>query len=203
MNLEERIQNAVMEKLNDGTVEQIVKDSVESAIKKSLENTFSWSGAGKKMIDEKVKEVIIPVIERHDFNQYIVKLDSVLTEIINQTSLSGNKEILGNFKALMIEPSEKAIKKLGELEDAEDKGRLVVLPCKARDMVYIIFDKKIYKGKCDGFEYDRLMSNWFIKIKTPDLGKTFEIFEDIGKTIFFTKEEAEKALKEMEEKQGE
>ena len=110
MNLEERIQNAVMEKLNDGTVEQIVKDSVENAIKKSLEDTFSWSGAGKKMIDEKVEEVIVPVIERHDFNQYIVKLDSILTEIINQTSLQDNKEILENFKALMVEPSEKVIK---------------------------------------------------------------------------------------------
>ena len=110
MNLEERMQNAVMDKLNDGTVEQIVKDSVESAIKKSLEDTFSWSGAGKKLIDEKVKEVIIPVIERHDFNQYMVKLDSILTEIINQTSLADNKEILENFKALMVDPSENMIK---------------------------------------------------------------------------------------------
>lgn len=110
MNLEERIQNAVMEKLNDGTVEQIVKGSVESAIKKSLDDLFSWSGAGKKMIDEKVEEVIVPVIERHDFNQYIVKLDSILTEIINQTSLADNKEILENFKALMVEPGEKVIK---------------------------------------------------------------------------------------------
>lgn len=110
MNLEERIQSAVMQKLNDGTVEQIVKGSVESAIKKSLEDAFSWSGAGKKMIDEKVKEVIIPVIERHDFNRYIVKLDSILTEIINQTSLADNKEILENFKALMVEPGEKVIK---------------------------------------------------------------------------------------------
>ena len=110
MNLEERIQNAVMEKLNDGTVEQIVKGSVESAIKKSLDDLFSWSGAGKKMIDEKVEEVIVPVIERHDFNQYIVKLDSILTEIINQTSLADNKEILENFKELMVEPGEKVIK---------------------------------------------------------------------------------------------
>ena len=110
MNLEERIQNAVMEKLNDGTVEQIVKGSVESAIKKSLDDLFSWSGAGKKMIDEKVEEVIVPVIERHDFNQYIVKLDSILTEIINQTSLADNKEILENFKALMTEPDKKVIK---------------------------------------------------------------------------------------------
>ena len=110
MNLEERITNAVMEKLNDGTVEQIVKVSVETAIKKSLDDLFSWSGTGKKMIDEKVEEVIVPVIERHDFNQYIVKLDSILTEIINQTSLVDNKEILENFKSLMVDPSEKMIK---------------------------------------------------------------------------------------------
>ena len=110
MNLEEKIQNAVMEKLTDGTVEQIVKNSVEGVIKKSLDDLFSWSGAGKKMIDEKVEEVIVPVIERHDFNQYIVKLDSILTEIINQISLADNKEILENFKALMVEPGEKVIK---------------------------------------------------------------------------------------------
>lgn len=110
MNLEERITNAVMEKLNDGTVEQIVKVSVETAINKSLDDLFSWSGAGKKMIDEKVKEAIIPVIERHDFNQYIVKLDSVLTEIINHTSLAENEKILENFKSLMVEPDMKVIK---------------------------------------------------------------------------------------------
>ena len=110
MNLEQRIQNAVMEKLNDGTVEQSVKDSIENAINKSLEYMFSWGGAGKKMIDEKVKEVIVPVIEHHNFNQYIVKLDSILTEIINQTSLADNKEILERFKELMIEPDGKVIK---------------------------------------------------------------------------------------------
>ena len=110
MNLEERITNAVMEKLIDGTVEELVKKNVESAINKSLDDLFSWGGAGKKMIDEKVKEVIVPVIERHNFNQYIVKLDSVLTEIINQTSLADNKEILEHFKELMIEPDVKVIK---------------------------------------------------------------------------------------------
>ena len=110
MNLEERITNAVMEKMTDGTVEELVKKNVERAINKSLDDLFSWGGAGKKMIDEKVKEVIVPVIERHDFNQYIVKLDSVLTEIINQTSLAENEKILENFKALMIEPDMKVIK---------------------------------------------------------------------------------------------
>lgn len=110
MNLEERITNAVMEKLTDGTVEELVKKNVESAINKSLEDMFSWGGAGKKMIDEKVKEVIVPVIERHNFNQYMVKLDSILTEIINNTTLSDNQKILENFKELMKEPEIRVIK---------------------------------------------------------------------------------------------
>src|SRR5699024_2036010 len=109
-NLEERITNAVMEKLSDGTVEELVKKNVESAINKSLEDMFLWGGEGRKMIDEKAKEVIVPVIERHDFNKYIVKLDSVLTEIINQTSLAENEKILENFKSLMVEPDMKVIK---------------------------------------------------------------------------------------------
>ena len=62
------------------------------------------------MIDEKVKEVIVPVIERHDFNQYIVKLDSILTEIINNTTLSDSQKILENFKELMKEPEIRVIK---------------------------------------------------------------------------------------------
>lgn len=110
MNLEERITNAVVQKLSDGTVEELVKKNVESAINKSLEDMFLRGGKGRKMIDEKVKEVIVPVIERHDFNQYIVKLDSVLTEIINQTNLAENEKILENFKVLMIEPEIKVIK---------------------------------------------------------------------------------------------
>lgn len=110
MNLEERITNAVMEKLTDGTVEEFVKKNVESAINNSLKDMFLWGGEGKKMIDEKVKEVIVPVIERHNFNQYIVKLDSVLTEIINNTTLSDNQKILENFKELMKDPEIRVIK---------------------------------------------------------------------------------------------
>ena len=80
MNLEERITNAVMEKLNDGTVEQIVKDSVENAIKKSLEDTFSWSGAGKKMIDEKVGEVGGKEVRALNAEEFKKQLDDMMLD---------------------------------------------------------------------------------------------------------------------------
>lgn len=148
MNLEERITNAVMEKMTDGTVEELVKKNVESAINKSLGDLFSWSGAGKKMIDEKVREAIVPVIEHHNFNQYIVKLDSVLTEIINKTSLAENKEILEKFKSLMIEPDMKVIK----LSDIFEKY------CK-----YVAHDVDTYnlEARCDDVEpyYEPVTAN--------------------------------------------
>lgn len=62
------------------------------------------------MIENKLDEVIVPAIERHDFNRYIVKLDAVLTEIINNTNLVDNKQILENFQGLLKEPEFKEIK---------------------------------------------------------------------------------------------
>jgi hypothetical protein len=106
---EERIAKAVTEKFNDGTVEELVSDAVTKALKSSIEDQFNWKGEAKKIIDEKVKEVITPVIERVNLDEYTVKLDAVLTEIINSTNLIDNKEILGNFKSLMTEPDKDTI----------------------------------------------------------------------------------------------
>ena len=75
----------------------------------------------------------------------------------------------------------KAIYKLAEYETAEDEGRLVVLPCKVGTRVYEIYQ---FCG-CGAWEIEEH------KIKLEDLDK-------IGKTVFPTREEAEKALKEME-----
>ena len=55
---EERIAKAVTDKLNDGTVEELVSDAVTKALKSSIEDQFNWKGEGKKIIDEKVKEVM-------------------------------------------------------------------------------------------------------------------------------------------------
>lgn len=106
---EERIAKAVTDKLNDGTVEELVSDAVTKALKSSIEDQFNWKGEGKKIIDEKVKEVMTPAIERVNLDEYTVKLDAVLTEIINSTNLIDNKEILGNFKSLMTEPDKDTI----------------------------------------------------------------------------------------------
>ena len=95
--------------------------------------------------------------------------------------------------------AEKAKEKLAEYETAEEEGRLVILPkCNIGDTVYlpIDFQNKIYTGEIEGFEYAKMRNTWVAKIRTDD-GKTcYEAFEDFGKTVFFSREEAEKALEE-------
>ena len=107
---ERKIINTVNEKLNDGTVEKLVGQYIEKGVSDALSNVFSYGGEGKKLIEKKLSETMIPAIEKHDFNQYLTKLDTVLTEIVNSTSLADNKEILENFKGLMKEPETKEIK---------------------------------------------------------------------------------------------
>ena len=127
-----------------------------------------------------------------------------LTEkIINKV----NGEILGyRIKGVYAEYSNnklKALQKLGELETAEEEGRLVILPkCSIGDTVYIPIDfqKKIYTGTVDGFEYSPLRNKWEVKIITDDGEKCYEAFDDFGKTFFLDIEDAAKALKEMEGK---
>lgn len=78
----------------------------------------------------------------------------------------------------------RATKKLGELEDAEEEGRLVVLPCKVGAPVCFLRH---------GFDGWRIDNRKF----------TYGMIGKFGKTVFLTREEADKALKEMEEKPDE
>lgn len=91
------------------------------------------------------------------------------------------------------------IDKLAEYETAEEEGRLVWLPCKIGDVLYlpIDFQNRIYTGKCVGFEYSRMRRKWVVKVFTSEERNSYEAFEHFGKTFFLTREEAEKALEEM------
>lgn len=74
----------------------------------------------------------------------------------------------------------KHIVKLCEYEDAEEEGRMIILPVPIGTTVYEIYD-------FDDLDYDIDEH----KIRLEDL-------KNIGDTVFLTREEAESRLKEME-----
>lgn len=83
-------------------------------------------------------------------------------------------------QALGVEPS-----RLRELAEADKDGRVIILPCKLGTKVYRIrYEIADYPDEPDL----EIADTWF----TP------EYREDIGKTVFLTRAEAERALKEME-----
>lgn len=109
MGIEQSIAEMLQAKLSDGTMEKIIEEKLAKCVSDCMDNMFRWSGPAKELIESKLKEVMVPVIEKHDFNDYALKLDAVLTEIVNSTSLEDNKRILENFKGLMKEDEEKEI----------------------------------------------------------------------------------------------
>ena len=77
---------------------------------------------------------------------------------------------------------------LRELVEADKDGRLVVLPCKVGDTVYLIVTKraKVYMPEFSFVKKSRLT---FFNME--------RVLQDYGKTVFLTREEAEKALEGM------
>ena len=101
------------------------------------------------------------------------------------------------------------IKKLEEYETAEEEGRLVVLPCKPWDKVYQLFvtdviDKKliykIFQAKVTKITINRFRTIFSFETLDENKYKSDLTMESFGETVFLTREEAEKALKEMEGK---
>ena len=101
---EQKIADCVNQKLTDGTVEKLIEEKLEKGVADAISELFTYRGKAKEMLVGKFEEVMIPVIEKHDFNQYLTKLDTVLTEIVNNTSIADNAVILDNFKQLMKNP---------------------------------------------------------------------------------------------------
>ena len=92
-----------------------------------------------------------------------------------------------------------AIDRLADYEDAEAEGRLIVLPCKVGDMVWSgepFVDKCIREGVIVQINIDAFGFCGFWASFNPCAIAAEFIKEDIGKTVFFTREEAEAALKE-------
>ena len=107
--MKEEVLKIAQDSLSYDEVTEIVKEKFMNALGSAIEDAFRW-GDAKHAIEDKVKEVMVPYIEQYDFSEYLPKLDSVLTEIVNSDFCIGNKKILENFEKLMLEPEQKEIK---------------------------------------------------------------------------------------------
>lgn len=92
------------------------------------------------------------------------------------------------------------MKELKRYEDLEQDGRLLELPCKVGDTVYILAGRSgnFYEEDiCDGFFMGR---DGVLQIKVLCYKGNHGTYGVLNETVFLTKEAAEDALKEMEGK---
>lgn len=87
------------------------------------------------------------------------------------------------------------LKHIRELAEADKDGRCVVRPCKVGDKLYRVFAGEIFEHKVRNMRYLAIQGRWDIDT-TPFCSY---VESSIGKTIFLTHEQAEKALEEMKD----
>ena len=87
-----------------------------------------------------------------------------------------------------------------ELAKADMEGRVVVLPCKIGDTLFRPLSWRNIVEKCTvSLLTQKADKSWKLRLTSENFRTTFEItINDIGKTVFLTSEEAEKALEEKQ-----
>ena len=132
-----------------------------------------------------------------------------LTEILNNLkkgiSQMGDKEEIKVNKNFLKYVRE-YLEQLKFYKNAEEQGLILRLPCKVGDTVWYIDDDD------DDYPLELLVTkidveeNGYLRYharEKDNCGKIGFIKDDIGKTVFLTKEEAEQVLKQMGEREDE
>lgn len=114
-------------------------------------------------------------------------------------------EMCANYKTFEDEAISKGVpfRRIVALMEADKAGRLVVLPCKVGDRLYEVTGRKtisVYKVRAIRVELFGLFIEWDIVEGFVWQSLAGINAEEIGKTVFLTREEAEEALKEVEQK---
>ena len=95
-----------------------------------------------------------------------------------------------HFSGLEMAKLHSALMELKKYQKADKDGRLVVLPCKVGDKLFRVFAGEIFEHRVGSMKYFAIQGQW--DIETYPFCPCVE--SSIGKTIFLTREEAERAL---------
>lgn len=98
-----------------------------------------------------------------------------------------------NYKNFLIE-------RLGKYEDLEEQDRLIKLPCKVGDTVYVKMASycKTHYAEAEVRDFVHFISCGFCAVVTSKYFDKENIpFSEFGKTVFLTKSAAEEKLKEL------
>ena len=166
----------------------------DEALKKLQEQIAAWPMTQRFVVQQLIRDYLR---DREDLRAYE---DTGLTP--ERCAEFARADAEGRY-IVMRDAEQEGVARLRELAEADKDGRLVVLPCKVGDTVWItgsvrrLYSEKVRTFFCGDPSYSRGMADNGVKmIRTT--GCDIPIHE-FGKTVFLTCEEAEKALEAMKD----
>lgn len=186
---------------------------IDDGIKQSkiVANRYKWSAENADMGSEDANELHADIC-----NKYVKEYEQIaewLEELKSYRDIGTLKELKelkenGAFTGLELAKLAIMQKELKEYKDAEEQGLLVRLPCKVGDMVWDndfrypeSYEIKAFSyGYCDSYVEpgigieDQII--FYYENYSGSITGAFPMSE-IGKTVFLTREEAEKKLEEL------
>ncbi len=91
--------------LESGELEKRLQGHMLKAFEDAFESSLSC-GKVRDAIRSWVEKLLVPYIEKYDMGRYVVKLDAILTELLEEGAVADNRRILENFKAMTLAPQD-------------------------------------------------------------------------------------------------
>ena len=160
----------------------------DEALKKLQEQIAAWPMAQRFVVQQLIRDYLR---DREDLRAYEA---TRLTP--ERCAEFARAEAEGRY-IVMRDAEQEGVARLRELAEADKDGRLVVLPCKVGDTVYEVTSRKTiseYRVKAIRVELFCTFIEWDIVAGFVDKSLFGVSVDEIGKTVFLTREEAEKAL---------
>lgn len=167
----------------------------DEALKKLQEQIAAWPMTQRFVVQQLIEDYRM---DREDLRAY--KATGLTPEEVND-AVVGAKLLA---KAKLVSAFGVAAERLRELAEADKDGRLVVLPCKVGDTVW---------ANLDGMRHPRECVIEFVNIGSHVTTIVFSTVDGLreqyggnhssfGKTVFLTREEAERALEAIQNGNG-
>lgn len=111
-------------------------------------------------------------------------------------------EDAANLHAILRLGDGMTLMRLRELAVADQEGHVIVLPCKVGNRVFALLDTDKHISECEVKQIGLGNEIGFVGLEPIGArGREYGVaLNGFGKTVFLTREEAEKALAELEEK---
>ena len=164
-------------------------------------------GMKPKLLDLVLNGPVLNSVSKAALRQIIRQLYSALAAYEDTGRTPEEVTALGNLFDYVLEESKTLtgqlalLNRIRGLAEADKDGRLVVLPCKVGQRVFALLDTDTHISECEVKQIGMGNKIGFIGLEPIGArGREYGVsLNGFGKTVFLTREEAEKALEAMKD----